>query len=204
MLLLLAFACGVDCKPGHVEVDGACVPYASDDDPTVPIETTPTDTDTETTPTNTEASPGHYACDDGFGEPFKGPSLRGMCGECDSITCTWTIFTVDDAAEVGFVEMDLYNTNVASGGAWREYHDAFVLVFDDADGTNWAIGLDQILQPGDYASNENTYVDPRNPETALQLTAQANAFDAVGTFLDCFAWGPDAAEVFGQACSVVE
>lgn len=204
MLWILSFACAVQCEPGYVEVDGACTPYASaDTDPTGDTgtpDTTPTDTDT----TPTGVSPGHYLCEDGFGHPFTGPALRGLCGTCDSITCTWTMFTVDDAGEVGFVEMDLYNTNVASGGAWREYHDGFALGLDDADGSDWSIPLAQVLEPNDYESNGTTYVDPRNPETAAQLTAQANAFDTVGTFLDCFTWGPDAAAVFGDACSVVE
>lgn len=203
MLVLLTLACGTDCKPGFVEVDGTCVPYSSSDtDPTDPTGTTPTDSGTPT-PTDPGASPGHYACPDGFGHAFTGPALRGLCGTCDSLTCTWTVFTVDDAGDVGFVEMDLYDAGTQSGDAWREYHDAFTLGLDDADGSNWSIALAQILEPDDYESNTNSWVDPRNPDTAAGLSAQANAFDTEGTFLDCFAWGPDAADVFGDGCSVV-
>jgi hypothetical protein len=202
VLLPLLLACAPECHPGFTSVDGECVAVHGSDTGSDDTGGTPTDDTGPTTTIDPEASQGDYACEDGFGHGYGGPALRGLCGVCDSLTCTWTVFAVDDAGTVGGAEIDLFDANHPT--PWREYHDAFVAVRPDADRHDWALTLDQVLDPTAYVSNVTTWVDPRNPDTAAALTAQANVFDTEGAFLDCFAWGPDAEAVFGTDCAVVQ
>lgn len=204
LLALVLGGCVPDCHPGFAwnEEERACmqVDYGADDGDDTATPTDPTD---PTDPTEPPGSPGHYACDEGEGRPWNtGRTLRGACGTCTSITCTWEVFTVDDGGTVGAVDIDLYDVNLGST-AWSEYHDAFEETFSDADGSVWAVPLEVVLEPGAYESNGSTWVDVRNPDTLAGLSVQASVFDVDGGFLACFNWGPDT-EAFGGDCPAVE
>lgn len=203
ILTALLAGCPPDCHPGYTWKDGACQQVDYGGTPAGDDTGTPSTETTDTLPTDPDASPGHYACDEGEGRPWRsGGTLRGACGTCTSLTCTWEVFTVDDDAEVGRAELDLYDVNLGAS-AWSEYHDAFAEGFADADGSIWSVPLDVVLEPGAYESNVATWVDVRNPDTLAGLSVQVSVFDVEGAFLACFAWGPDT-EAFGGDCPAID
>lgn len=122
-------------------------------------------------------------------------SIDSTCLACEGEpgTCAWDVAVREPA--VG-VELEAHAA-LPEDDAYAEFHTGFA---DAAVGDvpTLRIVLAVVTDPAAYVPDASTILDDRGVEVAL-FTVQLSAYDALGSFTDCIAWGADVAS-WGGGC----